>query len=270
METINEELSESRHTIEEEAHRLVVLNDKLIRSEEKLKNLIASKDKFFSIIAHDLKGPFSGFLGLSELIALHFDNLDKEAVTQMAKSLHKSAKQLFALLENLLEWSKIQRGLVELTPGNVRLHKLVAKNIQLMEANAEKKNIILINNIDVYQTVFADFNMISTVFRNLLSNAVKFTDKNGEIIISSHKAENNAIEITVSDNGVGMSSEAIDKVFRIDSRYTSPGTSDEKGSGLGLLLCKELIEKNKGSIRIESVKGKGSDFIVSLPEFVNG
>ena len=266
LEKLNLELSESQKTIEEEAHRLVILNEKLLNSEKQLTDLNASKDKFFSIIAHDLKGPFSGFLGLSELIAEEYQNLEKEAIAQMAVSLNKGAKQLFNLLENLLEWSRIQRGSIQFDPVNIRVNQLAASNIELLSNNAEQKKIIMINKLDAYLLVFADNNMLNTVLRNLLSNAIKFTNEGGVVRIDAkEKEDNNLVEITVADNGVGMPPDTTGQLFKMDSKLSTLGTANERGTGLGLLLCKEIIEKMGGKIWVESAIGIGSKFKFTVP-----
>lgn len=267
LEKANIALSESQNTIEQEAKRLVILNEKLRKSEKQLKEINDSKDKFFSIIAHDLKGPFSGFLGLSELIAEEHEHLDKEAIAEMSVSLHKGAKQLFNLLENLLEWSRIQRGTIHFEPSNIRLSKSVNSNIELISNNSERKNIIIMNKVDVNFMVFADYNMLNTIFRNLLSNAVKFTDKDGVIrIIASPKNDGEQfIEVAVIDNGVGMDLDTSNKIFQMDSKHSTLGTENERGTGLGLLLCKELVEKQGGKIWVESQVGVGSKFKFTIP-----
>lgn len=262
---INKELKLSRIAVEDEARRLAETNKMLSVSKEKLKEINASKDKFFSIIAHDLRGPFSGFLGLSELIAEQYYNLDKEDIEQMTGALYKNAKSLYNFLENLLEWSRIQRGVIDNNPTVIRLYKNVAKNIQLLECAAEKKNIIIINNIDAYQTVFTDENMLNTIFRNLISNAIKFTNTGGEVLIYCDKQGKDSAVIKVKDNGVGIKENDLTKLFRIDSKHTTKGTLEEKGSGIGLLLCKELVEKLGGEIFIESAYGKGSEFSFTVP-----
>lgn len=233
---------------------------------EELKELNSSKDKFFSIIAHDLKGPFSGFLGLSELMATEYTNLDAESISQMADSMYKAAKNLFDLLENLLDWSRAQTGGMLFNPLSINLIQLVAKITGLFRETASNKQIHFNIDIDPNISVFADLQMLNTCIRNLVSNALKFTEKGGDITISANDEENEYTLISVIDTGIGMNEEALGKIFRIDMKYTTSGTENEKGTGLGLLLCKELVEKNGGEIFVESELYKGSNFTFTIPK----
>ncbi|MCB1191330.1 MAG: hybrid sensor histidine kinase/response regulator [Leptospiraceae bacterium] len=233
---------------------------KLKSANEELTKALATKDKFFSIIAHDLKSPFSLLLNLSEF-------LSDEDVTQTEKNeiiqdLQQASKQTFNLLKNLLEWSRTQGGRIEFEPERLDLSLLVDKNIQLMEANP--KNISLVSKVSDTINVLADKNMIDTIIRNLLSNAIKFTPKNGKVEITA-KIKDKFVEICVSDNGVGIKPENIDNIFRIDIKHTTLGTEKEKGTGIGLILCKEFAETNGGTLWVESELGKGSNFFVTIP-----
>ena len=235
----------------------------LVKSEKKLREANATKDKFFSIIAHDLKNPFNSIVGFSDLLLKNIDKYDKDKILNFVKNINNSSKQAFILLENLLLWARSQSGNIEFYPTKNNLKNIIQENILLAENQANNKEIQIENHITDDYFVFCDKNMINTVIRNLLTNAVKFTTNKGKITTAIKLIENN-YEVTISDTGVGISPENIDKLFRIDSKHQTLGTADEKGTGLGLILCKEFIEKHKGKIWAESEKGKGSDFKFTL------
>ncbi len=229
-----------------------------------LKELNMTKDKFFSIIAHDLKNPFNSLLGFSELMLHNLDAYDRKQIRDFIQIIFSTSKSAYSLLENLLEWSRSQTGRIELKPENIDLYKLVEENVNLLIGIAENKGIELVNIVKSNTTAFADQNMINTVIRNLVNNALKYTSKGGRVTISSNITDGEA-ELIVSDTGVGIMDENIGKLFRIDVNYSTPGTDEESGTGLGLILCKEFVEKNKGRIEIKSTFGKGSDFSIRLP-----
>ena len=243
---------------------LVQVNDKLMKSQDELKTINANKDKFFSIIAHDLRSPFNALLGFSDFLVNDNEALSPEEVKTFAGHINVSAKQLFNLLENLLQWSRIQTGRLEYKPQKLEIAPLVKNVFGLLNANAIKKEILLsleaVNDISVY----ADKNAISSVFQNLVSNAIKFTNKGGFIKVKAAVKKGYA-EIEVKDTGIGMSEESVSKLFKIEVQHSTSGTDNEQGSGLGLILCKELIEKNKGTIRVESEPGRGTSFVFTLP-----
>jgi signal transduction histidine kinase len=229
-----------------------------------LNELNATKDKFFSIIAHDLKNPFNTLMGFSELLLDNLDVFSKDKLREFIGILYETAKQSYALLENLLEWSRAQTGRLQMNPENINLHDLVEENINLLSNAAAKKKIKLINEIGPSVNVYADANMGHAVIRNLISNAIKYTNENGSITCSS-TVKKDKIEVTVHDTGIGIKPQNIDKLFKIDQNYSTHGTADESGTGLGLILCKEFINKNNGSIWVESEYGKGSSFKFTLP-----
>lgn len=242
----------------------VGLEEKVAQRTKELEELNATKDKFFSIIAHDLKNPFNTLMGFSELLIEHFESFPPEKIRDYIKILFDTSKNSYALLENLLEWSRSQTGRIKNEPQNIELHFIVHDTIALLTNQAEKKNIQLLNGLLAEDTVFADENMIRTVIRNLMSNAIKYTNEGGNIAITSTIKDNQRI-IKIRDSGIGISPENIEKLFRIDTNYTTHGTADESGTGLGLILCKEFVEKNNGTIWVESELGKGSVFSFSLP-----
>ncbi|MBL7859344.1 MAG: tetratricopeptide repeat-containing sensor histidine kinase [Cyclobacteriaceae bacterium] len=229
-----------------------------------LLELNATKDKFFSIISHDLKGPLNSLTSFSGLLINHAESLSKEEIQMLAKDLDKSLKNLFSLLENLLEWSRSQTGKIEFKPESFNLTKVLEGNAQLLQTQALNKKISIVNNLKNECMVWADYHSIDTVVRNLISNAIKFTPEQGIITLDAQRKEQDVI-VTIADTGVGMSSETIQKLFRIDAKHSTKGTAEEKGTGLGLILCKEFIEKNGGRIWVESTEGKGSVFYFAIP-----
>ncbi len=266
LRKLNKRLKKSEMEVLREAHTLAETNEKLYESEIKLKQMNDSKDKFFSIIAHDLRGPFSGFIGLSELLEKEYENLDSDTIARISKSMSKSAKQLFNLLENLLEWSKAQMGRMEFNPINIDIFDFAKRISGLFLETALQKDIDLIVDIEKGSFIFADNYMLNTILRNLVSNALKFTPRGGNVVMKSADSDNNCICIIVRDNGVGMKDEAMEKIFRMDSKYSTAGTENERGTGLGLLLCKELVELNGGNIWVDSKPGEGSEFKFTLPK----
>jgi PAS domain S-box-containing protein len=238
---------------------------KLKKYAEELKELNINKDKFLSILAHDLRGPFHPLLALSELLATDTENLSKEQIIEFSRNIHKLLINQYELLENLLSWSKIQSGKIEPQPIILNLEETIFKAFTTLYGNAAKKNIKLSNLIPRGTMIKADQNMVNSILHNLITNAIKFTNQGGEIIISCNQIENFYF-IKVQDNGVGIREENLQKLFKISEQVTTLGTDKEKGTGLGLLLVKEMIEKHGGSISVKSKPGEGSSFIFSLPK----
>jgi ligand-binding sensor domain-containing protein/signal transduction histidine kinase len=242
-----------------------ILLEKLVAIKtSELRELNVSKDKFFSIIAHDLKNPFSSIIGLSEIMKEEVRSSDASALENYAGMINNSAVQTLRLLENLLEWANSQRGKIQFNPVSISLRELFNEEFSMLNEMAIKKNIELKNSFDDHLTIIADKNMIKTILRNLISNAIKFTHKNGKVEVKA-TVTNNKVEISVSDSGIGMTDETISKLFRLDGNLSTRGTEDEKGTGLGLFLCKEFVEKHGGKIWVESESGKGSIFKFVLP-----
>jgi PAS domain S-box-containing protein len=265
------QLRESNELIEINLFQKNALIEELFLAKENLEKMNSEKDKFFSIIAHDLKSPFSGFLGLTKMMAEETTEFTYEELQEISSNMQSSANNLYELLENLLEWARMQRGLIEFKPENFMLNDIVTRNISLVHEFAKQKNIVLINNISEEIRVTADIPIINTVLRNLISNALKFTTRGGKVEIGvlvnpseGFKPSEGNIEIYVKDTGIGMSADTISKLFKIDQNVSRPGTEKESSTGLGLILCKEFIEKNGGSIWVESEVGKGSTFYFSL------
>ena len=232
--------------------------------EASLHELNATKDKFFSIIAHDLKSPFNSIIGFSSLLERQVQEKDYAGIEKYAVIIQNSSQQALNLLMNLLEWSRSQTGRMVFNPESFDIVGLINQSIELLNASALQKSITIYSETPVNLPVFADKAMIGTILRNLISNAIKFTDAGGEVVIST-KQILNEIVVSVADTGVGISRESIGKLFRIDENYSTLGTQKEKGTGLGLLLCKEFVDKHGGRIWVESEPGKGSTFLFSIP-----
>jgi len=241
------------------------MNEMLSESEDRLKELNASKDKFFSIISHDLRSPFTSITGFSEVMMEDIDTLSKEDIKDFATSIHRTSKNVHNLLENLLHWSRIQTGRIEFNPNMVSLNEQADEIIALYQVNAARKRISLINNLDEDYFIKADKFMLDTIIRNLVSNSIKFTKQGGEISINATKLDKeNKIEISIEDTGIGMSKDIQEKLFKIEEHVTTRGTDKEKGTGIGLILCKEFVEKHKGNIWVESEIDAGSKFKFTL------
>jgi PAS domain S-box-containing protein len=237
----------------------------LIKSEQRLMELNATKDKFFSIIAHDLKNPFNDLMGFTQLLSMNIDKYDKSKIENFVKIIHQSSKLAYNLLENLLDWSRAQTGNLNFDPEEIHINELIIENINLLKSTAKNKNITIYPEIDCDVSVNADKNMIRTVIRNLISNAIKYTNLGGFIKVSINKNKK-FCQVNISDNGIGISEDNVNKLFKIDESFTTVGTEREKGTGLGLILCKEFIEMNGGKIFAKSEIGKGSTFSFTLPQ----
>jgi signal transduction histidine kinase/tetratricopeptide (TPR) repeat protein len=240
-------------------------NRLLLDKNNEISNINKQKDKFFSIIAHDLRGPFNGFLGLSELLAEDLHNMTTAEIQFAAASMRSSATNLFKLLENLLEWSTMEQGLIPIVPEQQLVLPIVTESIATIKDAANNKKINF--NIDIPEstTIFTDSNSIHAVIRNLLSNAVKFTPEGGAIQVHTEEEDKNTI-ISIKDTGIGMNKKMIDDLFKLDIQTNRTGTNNEPSTGLGLIICKEFVEKNRGKIWLESEEGKGTTFYVSLPK----
>lgn len=233
-------------------------------AENELIKLNATKDKLFSIIAHDLKTPFNSIIGFSELLIEQIKEKDYEKIGEFANIVLQSSNRSMDLLINLMEWAQSQTGRLIFKPENLEIKTFIDDTTQLYEEIAKQKLITIKKHLPNNDTVFADKAMISAVFRNLISNAIKFSEPNAEIIISVEKKQNEFI-FSVTDNGIGIPQDSIDRLFRIDQNFSTKGTNNEKGTGLGLILCTEFIEKHGGKIWVESEVRKGSVFKFTLP-----
>lgn len=240
----------------------------LAEQARELNELNATKDKFLSIIAHDLKNPFNAIFGFSELMLKNFYELDDETLLKGLENISSASGHAYKLLENLLIWTQNQTGLRQFIPEKLDLKTQITESLGLVEANALAKNIRITASIKHNHTIFADKNMLDSILRNLISNAIKFTNKGGKIKIKAIKTETE-FQISVSDNGIGISPEKLDDIFRIDKHIHTNGTDGEMGTGLGLLLCNDFAIRHGGKIWAESTPGKGSKFTFCLPAIDN-
>ena len=240
------------------------IDDDLVRLNHQLKEVNATKDKFFSIIAHDLKSPFNSIIGFSELLADQIQANDYEGIEQYAGIINKSSKRALDLLVNLLEWSLSQTGKMVFNPEYVEIVSMINEATALLDGVANQKSVKIIKELPHNLPAFADKAMVSTIMRNLISNAVKFTPIGGTVQVNAI-SDNKQVEVSISDSGVGMNEETLVKLFRMEENISTTGTANEKGSGLGLILCKEFVEKHGGKIWVTSKPGKGSSFHFTLP-----
>jgi PAS domain S-box-containing protein len=247
-----------------EITKLKEIEDKLRKNAEELKTLNNSKDKFFSILAHDLRSPFQALLGISEILSNDIESLTQAEVVKFSGELYKAIKNQYEFLTHILEWARIQTNKIEFNPSRVNLYETVSKTFNLMKYAAEGKQIKLKADIDKSLFVKADENMLISILQNLVGNAVKFSKNSGSINISGNRV-NNYYELSVSDNGVGIDEESLGRLFNFETMFSKKGTAGEKGSGLGLLICKEMIEKHGGKIWVQSNAGQGTKFTFTLP-----
>ena len=239
-------------------------NDELEKQREQLRELNASKDKFFSIIAHDLRNPIAGFLNLTDVLSTNFDIFSESENKDFITVINQASKQLYNLLENLLQWSRSQTGSINYEPKYISIKKMINETIDALMINIENKQLKINIKVDDKTIAYVDENMITTVIRNLISNAIKFSPPKESINVRCTQ-QDEFIVLSVTDNGVGIKKEDQNKLFRIDKHITTPGTANEQGSGLGLILCNEFVEKNGGKIWVESEINKGSSFIFTIP-----
>ena len=241
--------------------------DELKRYSKELKELNASKDRFFSIIAHDLRSPFHGLLGLTNILNYDLNNLSAEEIKNYLKEVHVSTSNLYSLIENLLDWGRIQTGKLPFNPKAVNAYLVVDEVIEILSNSAKLKSISIKNDLTKRTIVYADEDLLRSLFQNLISNAIKFTKSGGSVNLYSEKTEDDKLIFTIADNGVGMSAEKISTLFKIDQNTSSPGTNKEAGTGIGLLLCKEIVEKHNCKILVKSKVGEGSRFIFTMNLF---
>jgi two-component system, sensor histidine kinase and response regulator len=250
----------------------------LLRYNLELKESNVSKDKFFGILAHDLKNPFQGLLGFLDLLYEDLDELSNAQIKEYLSNVRNASYQTYALLENLLEWSRIQSGKMPFTPSVFSIREEISSVISILDNNASQKEIKLFNEVDQEIKVEADRNMIHSVLQNLITNSIKFSNSKGKVVIRSRvpqtfsktksttdPGDRQWLEISISDNGIGIPEEILPKLFKLNGQYSQAGTANEPGTGLGLVLCHEMVEKNGGRIWAESIPGQGTTFIFTLP-----
>ncbi len=265
LRSYTEQIFESKTIVEQKNKQLIKLNKQLEESEKELKELIAAKDKFFSILAHDLRSPFNALLGSTEMLEHEAEDLEIDEIKAFAKSINNTSKNFYRLLENLLQWSRMQTGRIQYQPKYFVLESVINEIYFLFIGNAQQKQINLKIPQNFTHEVYADYDMISTIIRNLISNAIKFTNKGGTISILTGY-QNEKVFFRISDNGVGIPKQKLAELFSINKNTSTRGTDNEKGTGLGLILCREFIELNKGHLSIESHEDIGSTFTIYLPK----
>lgn len=262
--------------LEARVRSMLLLNDSYLFIKEQhlqiqlqkneLEVLNETKDRFFSIIAHDLRGPFISFLGLTDLLTRKMSTYSYEQMFKLALQMKNSAYNLSQLLENLLEWSRMQRNMTIVSRTSIKPHDIVNSNIELVAEAAVKKGVKILNNVPVDIKICADVNLFQSVVRNLISNALKFSHENDSIIIAAEKTIESKVIFTVKDTGVGMSEKVMGSLFKLDGESNRRGTHNEPSSGLGLILCKEFVEKMNAELWVESVEGSGSTFYVQMAD----
>ncbi|MEI7812803.1 MAG: PAS domain S-box protein [Ignavibacteria bacterium] len=262
---LNEKLQISKIHIEDNLIQEHLLVKELIATKEKLEEINSEKDRLFSIIAHNLKSPFQGFLGLTESMAENIDSFSQAELSEAGREMHIASKNIYTLLNNLFEWAHMRQGMISSNPTELFLSDIVSENINLIIKHGKQKGIEITCEIDPDRIVYADEAMLNSILHNLLVNAVKFTEHGGKVNVKAKITENNMMEISVTDTGIGMSEKFSDKLFKIDEKVGRKGTDGESGTGLGLLLCKEFVERHGGRIRVESEQGKGSTFFFTIP-----
>lgn len=266
------ELKKSRDKIKKHRDKLKDVNqqlasqrDELNKVNEQLQAINDSKDQFLSLIAHDLRGPFTSLVGFSNYLMTEIDDLSFDEIKKYSKFIYDSSNRTYVLLETLLKWARSQMGKMQVNAEKNDLYLVSSAAMEIVHVNANKKDVVLVNKVKKDTFAYFDSNMIDTVIRNLVSNSLKFTPAKGEIKLSVEDKDD-FVEVLVADTGVGMSAEAVNNLFKIGVCVTTTGTEGEQGTGLGLILCKEFVEKNGGDIRVESKEGKGTTFFVTLPK----
>jgi signal transduction histidine kinase/ligand-binding sensor domain-containing protein len=261
---LEERVKERTLLIEQQNTEIIRKNEELKSLNQELRHLNATKDKFFSIIAHDLRNPFNTIIGLTDIFLENLEKYDPAKVKRSLNDIRETSGHAFDLLQNLLIWARSRTGSIEFNPAPFDLRERIEASIELIGTQAAKKNIMIFSEVDEPINIMGDANMVDTIFRNLITNALKFTHPEGSVTIKA-VITGNRCEVAVSDNGIGMSKEIVSKLFRMDAKVTRKGTDSEKGSGLGLLLCEEFVGKHGGKFRVESMPGEGSTFFFTLP-----
>ncbi len=260
-----EDLIKARTTaLQQEVGERRRVEKQLRRSNEQLQQANESKDTFFTIISHDLKTPLTTLQGYAEMLTTHFKSLSREDINDGIGEIQRASERLYALLENLLTWARLQHGSMQQRPVDFQVTPYINEIIALFQSTADQKEIALTSRISTPITAYADTQMLHTVLRNLLSNALKFTPKGGKVMVAARKIES-SVYVTVSDSGLGMHAEEIDRIFQPDERISTIGTAGETGTGLGLRLCRQLVTRNKGTLSVESEPGKGTIITFTIP-----
>jgi two-component system, sensor histidine kinase and response regulator len=252
------------NTLQATTEELLKANEKLEASKAELTESSRLKDKLFSIISHDLRSPFTALLGFSEMLASYCDELSREEIHDSAQRIYESGKNFHHLLENLLQWSRLQAGKQPCIPARFSITSLVWRVFSLYQSAADKKNILLHSAVEGSDTLRADETMVQAIIENLVSNAIKFTHSGGSVKVAS-RVDDAGVVFSIIDSGVGMDKETLDSLFTLDQHASRRGTNAEQGTGLGLLICHELVLRNNGSITVASRPGEGTTFTIQLP-----
>lgn len=270
LEELNWELTQSRSLIEKTLSERNALITELTETKDRLEVINSEKDKFFSIIAHDLRSPFQGLVGMTKIMSEEVDSFTLSELSAYSGELHKTANSLLMLLQNLLEWAQMQRGRIAFNPVCLKLDRLIKQSIKSIEKSAISKNISITIARGVNINVCADERMIESILRNLISNAVKFSANGGQIRVAAKAIDNSMIEISIKDSGIGISDSLQCKLFKLGEKVGRNGTAGEQSTGLGLLLCKDFIDRHKGKIWVKSKIGKGTTFYFTIPQWIPG
>lgn len=262
---LNDKLRLSNEAIETNLYQKNSLIEELTHTKQELEQINSEKDKLFSIIAHDLRNPFVALINHSDLLLENFDKIEDKIKLSMIQGMKDASTATHSLLENLLQWSRSQRGMIKFELEEFNLFIVVHGATDALHLTSENKGIALINNVPLGLYIYADKNLITTIVRNLVSNAIKFTQKNGKIEIDAQEFDNEYV-VSISDSGIGIAQSSINSLFNAGTHQSTRGTSGEKGTGLGLILCKEFVEMHGGKIWAESEVGKGSTFYFSIPK----
>jgi len=254
---------------EKKNYKILAENNEIIKKQKaQLEEANVTKDKFLSILSHDLRNPFNAILGFSEILKTEYDSLTDTEKREYIEYINHSANNVFKLIDKVLQWSRLQDGRFDFTPEKVSIKEVINNVIELFIYNANRKEINLTTDIKDDFYIFVNKNIIEIILRNLVDNAIKFTNQNGNVLIT-YEIKNNFADISVIDDGIGMTQEEINNIFKIDKKIKKTGTKSEEGTGLGLIICKEMIEKSGGELKIFSNEGKGSKFVLSIPIYKN-
>ena len=264
---IEEHLTQKANEIEKGQALLMAEKNELEKQKADLEQKNSAKDRFFTIISHDLKNPFSAIINITDLMLNDIYHNDPQKDREYIKQINFYSHRIFGLLENLLQWARSQTGQIKISYKKIDLNSMFNNIIELQSGVAQQKNIFIDMDPDIDLYAFADQNMVTFIFRNILSNALKFSLDNSTVTIKAQEADNDMIAISITDQGMGMDEKQINNLFKIDSRSLSYNDDNElEGTGLGLILCKEFVEKNNGTISVSSTKGKGSTFTFTIPK----
>ncbi|MBI9067522.1 MAG: cyclic nucleotide-binding domain-containing protein [Salinivirgaceae bacterium] len=262
---LEEKLTMRTLDIQKKKYEVEKEKENIVKQKKELEAINSTKDKFFTIIAHDLKNPFSTVISISDILLSKYENYDNEKTINYIEQINRFSRNAFNLLENLLQWARSQTGSLKINFRRANPSNIVDDILELFAVSAMQKNITFHKEIDSNLHGYFDVDMVTTVFRNLISNAIKFTNQNGDIHIIAEES-GDMFTVEIKDNGIGIDKEKADSLFRIDKRSVNGGSNDNEGTGLGLILCKEFVSKNGGEIWAESVPNEGTSIKFTLPK----